>query len=169
MAGNRPGRSWLRRGLPTPGVRIGERTVQSGAGRRFRNAEPLAIDFQNGRVIVEPDEIAELADGVIVLRRIQTGRKRSDEYDRLQYTLYQMAGQARFGNGFKVEAHFLTDNAVETVQISAQKMRNRAGKSDEMLAGISAGLFPPAPIARRCPRCPHFFTCPGAPSGPLSI
>ena len=58
--------------------------VRSGAGRRFRAAEPLAIDFANGRVVVEPDEIAELPNGVVVLRRVRTGHKRSDEYDRLE-------------------------------------------------------------------------------------
>ena len=35
----------------------------------FRAAQPLAIDFPNGRVVVEPDEIAELPNGSVVLRR----------------------------------------------------------------------------------------------------
>ena len=57
--------------------------IRAGAGRRFRDAEPLAIDFPNGRVIVEPNEMAELPDGTVVLRRVRTGHKRSDEYDYL--------------------------------------------------------------------------------------
>ena len=45
--------------------------IEAGAGRRFREAEPLALDFANGRVLVEAAEIAERADGVIVVRRIR--------------------------------------------------------------------------------------------------
>jgi superfamily I DNA/RNA helicase len=43
--------------------------VRSGAGRRFRKSDPLAIDFSNGRVVVEPNERAEMLDGKVVLRR----------------------------------------------------------------------------------------------------
>ncbi|MFC7694446.1 hypothetical protein ACFQY5_37795 [Paeniroseomonas aquatica] len=45
---------------------------------------------------MEPNELAELSDGSVVVRRVRTGQKRSDEYDRLEYTLYQLAAQARF-------------------------------------------------------------------------
>ena len=62
--------------------------IEAGAGRRFRDAELLAIDFPSGRVIVEPNEMAELPSGAVILRRVNTGQKRSDEYDRLDYTLY---------------------------------------------------------------------------------
>ena len=47
--------------------------VRAGAGRRFCKAEPLAIDFTNGRVLVEPDEVANLPNGTVVLRRVRTG------------------------------------------------------------------------------------------------
>ena len=36
-------------------------------------SEPLAIDFPNGRVVVEPNELAEMLDGKVVLRRVRTG------------------------------------------------------------------------------------------------
>jgi len=39
--------------------------VRCGVGRRFRAAQLLAIDLANGRVVVEPDEIAELPNGSI--------------------------------------------------------------------------------------------------------
>ena len=47
--------------------------VRSGAGRRFQKSEPLAIDFPSGRVVVEPNERAEMLDGKVVLRRVRTG------------------------------------------------------------------------------------------------
>jgi hypothetical protein len=143
--------------------------VRSGAGHRFRAAEPLAIDFANGRVVVEPDEIAELPNGCIVLRRIRTGRKRSDEYDRLEYSLYVLAGQRHFASGFTVEALHLTDESNDFVAVPPKKIANRQIKSDEMLAGIAAGWFPPDIDAVTCRRCPHFFICAATPRGRLNI
>jgi superfamily I DNA/RNA helicase len=143
--------------------------VRSGAGRRFRAAEPLAIDFANGRVVVEPDEIAELANGSVVLRRIRTGRKRSDEYDHLEYSLYLLAGQRHFAGAFAVEALHLTDECTEFVAVSSKKIANRQTKSDEMLAGIAAGWFSPEIDAVTCPRCPHFFICAATPRGGLNL
>lgn len=143
--------------------------VGAGAGRRFRDAEPLAIDFPSGRVIVEPNEMADLPGGTVVLRRVRTGYKRSDEYDRLDYTLYHLAGQAQFGDHCIVEALHLSDNTVEVVDITPQKVRNRAAKSHELLTAFVAGWFPPEVDAVSCPRCPHFFICDATPKGPLDL
>jgi superfamily I DNA/RNA helicase/Zn-dependent peptidase ImmA (M78 family) len=143
--------------------------IRAGAGRRFREAEPLAIDFPNGRVMVEPNELAELPDGTVVVRRVRTGHRRSDEYDGLEYTLYQLAAQARFGRGVVVQALHLTDETAEAVTVSPGKLNNRRTKSDTMLAGIAAGQFPTDPDAVSCPRCPHFFICAATPEGPLTL
>lgn len=143
--------------------------VRSGAGRRFRKSEPLAIDFPNGRVIVEPNEIAEMPDGTVVLRRVRTGYRTQDEYDGLEYTLYQLAGAAHFGMAFKVEALHLTDEVMEFVQITQEKLNNRKDKAEEMLAGLKTGLFRTEVNAVSCPRCPHFFICPAAAKGPLVL
>jgi DNA helicase II / ATP-dependent DNA helicase PcrA len=143
--------------------------VRLGAGKRFRKAEPLAIDFPNGRVLVQPDETTELPSGTIVLRRVRTGYKRRDEYDRLDYTLYHLAARARYGAAYVVGALHLTDESVETVAVSTTKMNNRRTKSEAMLAGITAGRFAPDIDAVRCPRCPHFFICAATPRGPLTL
>jgi superfamily I DNA/RNA helicase len=143
--------------------------VRFGAGRRYRAAEPLAIDLTNGRVVVEPDEIAQLPNGSVVLRRIRTGHKRSDEYDRLEYSLYLLAGQRHFASGFMVEAVHLTDESMDPVTVTPRKIASRQAKSDEMLAGIAAGWFPPEIDAVRCPRCPHFFICAATPRGQLNL
>jgi DNA helicase-2/ATP-dependent DNA helicase PcrA len=143
--------------------------VRAGAGKRFRNAEPLAIDFPSGRVVVEPSEILELPNGAVVLRRVRTGYKRSDEYDRLDYALYHLAGEARFGSRYSVEALHLTDETIETVTITGKKLTNRRSRSDQLLKSLSEGRFPPEINAVTCPRCPHFFICPAAPSGPLAL
>jgi DNA helicase-2/ATP-dependent DNA helicase PcrA len=143
--------------------------VRSGAGRRFRKSEPLAIDFPNGRVIVEPNELAQMIDGTVVLRRVRTGYRTQDEYDGLEYTLYHLAGAAHFGRGYVVEALHLTDETMEAVQITAKKLGNRQDETDTMLAGIKNGTFPTKINPVTCPRCPHFFICPAAPKGPLTL
>ncbi len=143
--------------------------IRSGAGRRFRAAEPLAIDFPNGRVIVEPDEVAHLPNGSVMLRRVRTGQKRTNEYDRLEYTLYQLAGELHFGPSFVLEALHLTDETMEPVTITPQKLQNRRNNSDGMLKNIAAGEFPVEIDAVTCPRCPHFFVCAAAPKGLLKL
>jgi DNA helicase-2/ATP-dependent DNA helicase PcrA len=102
------------------------------------------------------------------LRRVRTGRKRRDEYDRLDYTLYHLAARARYGAAYVVGALHLTDESADAVDISPTKMNNRRTKSEAMLAGITAGRFPPDIDAVRCPRCPHFFICAATPRGPLT-
>jgi DNA helicase-2/ATP-dependent DNA helicase PcrA len=149
--------------------RLVEALIRSGAAKSFRRAEPLAIDFSNGRVVVEANEIAELPDGTIVLRRIRTGRRRETEYDELEYTLYHLAGRANYGASYTVEAVHLTDEVFEPADVSAAKIKNRQAKSEAMVAAIGDGHFPPNPDAVRCPRCPHFFVCDAVPRGPLTI
>jgi hypothetical protein len=143
--------------------------VRLGAGKRFRKAEPLVVDLPSGRVLVQPDETTELPNGTVVLRRVRTGYKRSDEYDRLEYTLYHLAARARYGAAYVVGALHLTDERVETVAVSTAKMNKRRTKSEAMLAGITAGRFAPDIDAVRCPRCPHFFICAATPRGPLTL
>jgi superfamily I DNA/RNA helicase/Zn-dependent peptidase ImmA (M78 family) len=142
--------------------------LESGANRSFRNAEPLAIDFSTGRIWVRPSERADLPDGTVILRRIHTGKKRSDEYDRLTYTLYHLAGESNFGSGFSVEAVHLTDGIMEPVEITSKKLANRKAKGESIVQKIAAGAFPPDPDPVSCPRCPHFFICAALPAGNLS-
>lgn len=143
--------------------------LKAGSGHRFNEAQPLAIDFSNGRVLVEPNELAHLSDGTVVIRRVRTGHKRSDEYDRLEYTLYHLAAQNQFGGRAVVHALHLTDETQEPVVISATKLGNRQKKSETMLAGIAAGAFPAETDAVTCPRCPHFFICAATPPGALKL
>lgn len=149
--------------------RLVEVLVRAGVGRTFSKAEPLALDFPNGRVVVEPNELAQMPNGTAVLRRVRTGQRRSDEYDRLEYSLYLLAGQAKFGKGVQVEALHLTDETAESVSITAAKLGNRSARSDDMLGRIATGWFPPQIDSVTCPRCPHFFICAATPRGSLKL
>jgi DNA helicase-2/ATP-dependent DNA helicase PcrA len=143
--------------------------LNAAANLRFRECNFLAIDLPNGRVLVEPNELAEMPDGTIVIRRVRTGHKRTDEYDRIEYTLYQLAAQSQFGGRAVVHALHLTDETLEPVVISPRKLASRQKKTDEMLAGIAAGAFPTEVDPVSCPRCPHFFVCAAAPPGGLTV
>ena len=146
-----------------------ESLVRLGAGRRFQASEPLALDLPNGRVMVDPGEISQLPDGAIVLRRVRTGRKRSDEYDRIEYTLHTLAGRAQFGPACRFEAVHLTDtNGNDPIAITPKKINSRRETASSFLAKLRGGEFPASPDAVRCPRCPHFFICNATPEGPLT-
>ena len=145
--------------------RLAGALVRSGSGRRFRKAEPLTIDLPNGQVIVEPNEMAELLDGTPCLRRIRTGYRTQQEYDRLEYALYCLAGAVHFGRRFIVEAVHLTDETMEAVKVPSHKIDRRRSEANKMLAEIAAGGFPPRTDPVTCPRCPHFFICPAVPKG----
>ena len=151
------------------GFRLVAALVRAGTGLRFREAEPLPLDLPNGRVVVEPNELAEWPDGTVAVRRVKTGAKRVKEYDRLEYALYRLAADARYGGAAAVEALHLTDETAETVTITARKLGNRRSRSDDMLGRIVDGWFPPQPDPVACPRCPHFFICPSMPRGPLTL
>ena len=143
--------------------------IRSGTGQRFRDTEPLVIDFANGKVSVLPNELSERPDGTIVLRRVRTGYRRSDEYDRLEYALYKIAAENTFGATSIVQAVHLTDETVEQVEVTPAKVSNRRERSEAMLAKLSAGWFPAKVDSVSCPRCPHFFICAAVPEGNLNI
>ncbi len=160
-------------GLATDYRKLASRLLSSlmaaAAGRTFREVVPLAVNLANGSVVVQPSEIAELKDGTVVIRRVRTGHKRSDEYDRLEYTLYVSATAESYGSSAQVEAVHLADNLVEDVEITDKKLANRRATAEEMLNNISLGLFPAVAEQRSCPRCPHFFLCPATPAGKLTL
>ncbi|MYB37244.1 MAG: PD-(D/E)XK nuclease family protein [Gammaproteobacteria bacterium] len=143
--------------------------VEAGAGLRFRQRGPLPVHLGGGRVVVEPDEIVELPGGTVGVRRVRTGYKRSNEYDRLEYALYRLAANEHFGDSAEVLALHLTDGSAEEVRLTPRKLATRQSNSERMLRGIAEGWFPPEPEPVVCARCPHFFICPALPGGPLTV
>jgi DNA helicase II / ATP-dependent DNA helicase PcrA len=143
--------------------------VDAGAGRRFFNAESIVVDFARGQLLVTPDEIAERDDGIMVLRRVHTGKMREKEYDRLEYALYQLAAEKKFGPRAAVESLHLTDESRGVFTTTPTKMANRRQDSEAMIADIATGWFVPAPDSFTCPRCPYFFICDAMPDGQLNL
>jgi hypothetical protein len=100
---------------------------------------------------------------------VRTGHKRGDEYDKLLYALYHLAAREAYGSDYRFEAVHLTDATREPVLITDKKLANRRAKSEQLLASIAAGDFPPSVDSVSCPRCPHFFACDATPRGPLTV
>lgn len=149
--------------------RLAQALVRHGASGRYREPARLPVKLPHGTVFVEPEEVASHPDGTVVVRRIRTGRRRSDEYERLAYTLYRLGARLAFGPKVRVEALHLTSDIVEAVEVTDRVTLSRQERADAILDKIARGLYPPTPTAFTCPRCPHFFICAATPHGPVEL
>lgn len=123
-------RSWHNRGPVEHGYaddyhRISQRLVQylieTRQGRRLIKPEVLQLSFPEGEITVLPDEITLDTDGNHSIRRIKTGKKGSDEFDRIEYTLLVEAAERHFGQGTRVEVVHLAGETQEVVTVSHRK------------------------------------------------
>lgn len=170
--------SWLNRGPVDHGYaedyrRIGERLVQylieTRQGRQLVKPEVLQVSFPEGKISVLPDEITLDTDGKHSIRRIKTGKKGSDEFDRIEYTLLLEAAERQFGHGTRVEAVHLAGETQEQVTVTDRKKSARLSKTQSAMGAIAQGHFPAKPENRTCPRCPSFFICGKVPAGKICI
>ena len=170
--------SWLNRGPVDHGYaedyrRIGERLVQylieTRQGRQLVKPEVLQVSFPEGEISVLPDEMTLDRDGKYSIRRIKSGKKGSDEFDRIEYTLLLEAAERQFGHGTRVEAVHLAGETQEQVTVTDRKKIARLSKTQSAMGAIAQGHFPAKPENRTCPRCPSFFICGKVPAGKIGI
>ena len=171
-------KSWNNRGPVDHGYaddyrRIGQRLVQylieTRHGRQMVKPELLHVRFPEGEISVLPDEIILDPDGIHSIRRIKTGKKGSDEFDRIEYTLLVEAAERHFGRGARVEAVHLAGETQELVSVTGRKKTTRLGKTQSAMGSIARGHFPAKPEHRTCPRCPNFFICGKVPPGTITL
>lgn len=152
---------------------IGRRLVQylmnTRQGRQLIQPMILQLSFPEGEINVLPDEITLDADGNHNIRRIKTGKKGSDEFDRIEYTLLVEAAERHFGLGTRVEVVHLAGETQEVIQVSDRKKNTRLDKARSVMGSIAQGHFPAKPDNRTCPRCPSFFICGKVPPGKILI
>ncbi|MCK5747145.1 MAG: PD-(D/E)XK nuclease family protein, partial [Oricola sp.] len=143
------------------------RIVERAIARRNASGELIDAEWElkrpGGRIKVRPDHV-ETGAGGLVVRRLRTGRPPKSKIDDDIYALYHEAATRELG-GAQVEALFLTTDEARPVPMTPTVINNRLKKYDEAIAGICAGLFPPIPNERECPRCPQYFICPALPAG----
>jgi len=150
------------------GLELVRALIRSRQGAPHAPVSNIELTAGAVRIIVRPDEVRQSGNSV-VLRRVRTGRKASDEEDDIIYGLYQMAARQWHGDGAGVEAIHLTDDAVTPIELKPRKLANREAKMQELTSAIAAGHFPRRPSDRVCPRCPHYVTCGPVPEGRLVI
>ena len=151
------------------GWRLVQYLMDTRQGRQLVQPEILQLSFPEGEINVLPDEITLDADGNHNIRRIKTGKKGSDEFDRIEYTLLVEAAERHFGLGTRVEAVHLAGETQEVVQVSDRKKNTRLDKARSVMGSIAQGHFPAKPDNRTCPRCPSFFICGKVPPGKILI
>lgn len=152
-------------------LRIGRRLVYFLLGIRQGNAlteiKPLTLAWPECEIIVTPDNVVKATGGQLLVRRIKTGKQRSNEFDDIEFTIFHLAVTQAYGSQAVVEVVYLTSETKTPMTITARKVATRSEKMQKIVRQIQAGDFPLEEDARVCPRCPSFFVCGSLPSGPL--
>ncbi|WP_221771766.1 3'-5' exonuclease [Pseudomonas aeruginosa] len=166
--------AWCSKGATEHGYaedyrRIGKRLVDFLIESRNRDvaapAPPISLGWAEGEILVTPDSVAHGAGGRITVRRVMTGKQRSNAFDDIEYTILQLAAVQAYGPHAQVEVTYLTSETIQPMEITSRKLESRREKLQAFLQAMQAGQFPSKPEARSCPRCPHFFLCGELPGG----
>lgn len=166
--------AWCSKGATEHGYaedyrRIGKRLVDFLIESRSRGvaapAPPISLGWAEGEILVSPDGVAHGAGGRVTVRRVKTGKQRSNAFDDIEYTVLQLAAVQAYGPHAQVEVTYLTSETIQPMEISSRKLESRREKLHAFLQAMQAGQFPAKPEARSCPRCPNFFLCGELPGG----
>ncbi|MDP3863621.1 MAG: PD-(D/E)XK nuclease family protein, partial [Rhodoferax sp.] len=130
---------------------------------------PISLGWVEGEILVRPDSVARGDKGQIVVRRVKTGKPRSNAFDDIEYTLLHLATMQTYGGSAQVEVTYLTSETTQPLEITERKLKTRSEKVQEIVRRVRAGEFPVKEEARACPRCPSFFICGDLPAGAITI
>lgn len=170
--------AWLSKGAVGHGYeedyrRIGRRLVDCLIKARSNGvltpATSISLGWTDCEVLVNPDSVTKSRGGQMVVRRVKTGKPRSDAFDAIEYTILHLAAVQAYGGLAQVEVTFLTSETTEPMSISARKLQTRRQKLENIVQSVRSGDFPPKKEARSCPRCPSFFICGDLPGGALTV
>ena len=132
-------------------------------------ATPISLGWAEGEILVRPDSVARGDNGQIVVRRVKTGKPRSNAFDDIEYTLLHLATTQEYGGSAQVEVTYLTSETTQPMEITERKLKTRSEKVQDFVRRVRAGDFPVKEEARTCPRCPSFFICGDLPAGAITI
>jgi len=153
--------------------RIGRRlidfVIETRSGGLRLPTKPIYLGWADGDILVMPDSVGTGERGQIVVRRVKTGKPRSNSFDDIEYTILHLAVEQAYGGQAQAEVTYLTSETTEPVSITARKLAARRQKAQDMVRSVRSGDFPPKTEARTCPRCPNFFICGDLPGGPVVV
>ncbi len=127
----------------------------------------LRLPIAGGEIVVTPHHVASESDGMIVMRRVDTGHKSSKDDESLAVAAFHIAATSH-SPGCKVELVHLSDAEVTPIAMTPRVAANRRTAIEKMGSAVRAGRFPLVETIT-CPRCPAFFICGAVPAGPLTI
>lgn len=130
---------------------------------------PISLGWAEGEILVRPDSVAQGDKGQIVVRRVKTGKPRSNGFDDIEYTLLHLATTQAYGGSAEVEVTYLTSETTQPMKITERKLKTRSEKVQGFIKRVQAGDLPLKEEARTCPRCPSFFICGDLPAGAITI
>lgn len=130
---------------------------------------PISLEWTEGEILVQPDSVVRGEKGQIVVRRVKTGKVRSNAFDDIEYTLLHLATRQTYGESAQVEVTYLTSEMTLPMVITERKLKTRSEKVREIVRRVRAGDFPVKEEARACPRCPSFFICGELPAGVINL
>ncbi|MHB1214222.1 MAG: UvrD-helicase domain-containing protein [Thiobacillus sp.] len=151
------------------GRRLVEFLIESRSSGERSSVTPISLGWAEGDILVMPDSVAHGERGQVVLRRVKTGKPRSNAFDDIEYTILHLAAVQTYGGQAQVEVTYLTSETTEPMSISARKLETRRQKVQNIVQSIRTGDFAPKAEARSCPRCPSFFICSELPSGAVTM
>lgn len=146
-----------------------EYLMETREGKKLIKPKRIELTFPSGTIGIVPDEVVVDEQGRHCVRRIKTGKQRSNEFDDLEYTLLLKAVEQQYGKSSTVEAIHLAGETKEFVSVTDRKRTGRIQKSENILTAITNGQFPTEPDPRTCPTCPSFFVCGDVPLGSIKI
>ena len=153
-------------------LRIGRRLVdfllEIRQGCALAEIKPITLTWPECAVVVIPDGVVKATNGQVLVRKIKTGKQRSNDFDDIEFTIFHLAVTQAYGQQATVEVVYLTSETRSPMVITPRKIATRRQKVQEIVRQIQAGDFPQEEDARVCPRCPSFFICGNIPAGSLS-
>lgn len=154
-------------------LRIGRRQVaflmELRRGNTLAEVKPITLAWPECEIVVTPDSVARAASGQLLVRRIKTGKQRSNEFDDIEFTIFHLAVTQAYGTQALVEVVYLTSELKAAMTLTERKLTTRTQKAQEIVRQIQGGEFPLDEDPRTCPRCPSFFVCGSVPAGSLRI
>jgi len=142
--------------------------MESRGGRTVQSPRTMTIPLPGGEIVVQPSEVLTDSAGITCVRRVKTGKARSEEIEDVEYAMFALATTATHGSDSRLEAVHLTCETVQPVVLSMKKLEAQRLKAQSALADVRAARFPARPDRRPCPRCPSYFLCGDLPPGRLS-
>lgn len=127
----------------------------------------LRLPVVGGEIVITPDHVANEPGGEVVMRRVDTGHKVSEDDESLAVAAFHVAASSH-SPGCRVELVHLSDAKVTPIRMTPRVLANRRASIEKMASAVRAGLFPLVETIT-CPRCPAFFICDRVPAGPLTI